>query len=173
MRRANGDGTAAKKRKDGVWYRTVVIDGKRRFVYGNSEQEVNKKFRSVKEQKNETVAKTLKRMTVEEYMMHWLTVFKRIELKPKSYDTLEGTIIHQIVPHFKGHPFFTLTHDDIQKFINALDKQSCSYSITRKAYLALNACCKFAMVKDQLVRNPCFQVKLPKKAEKDIKVIQS
>lgn len=38
--------------------------------------------------------------TVEDYMLGWLTTYKRIELK--SYDTLESTIQHQIIPHFKG-----------------------------------------------------------------------
>ncbi len=172
MRRPNGDGTAATQRKDGTWYRTVVIDGKRKYVYGKSEAEVNRKFRKLKEEKQEAISKKLKRMTVEDYMMNWLTVYKKVELKPKSYDTLESTILHQIVPHFKGRQFFSLTHDDIQKFINVLDGEGRSYSIIRKAYLALNACCKFAMATDDLYKNPCLMTKLPKKAEMNVKSIQ-
>lgn len=111
-------------------------------------------------------------MTVEDYIMNWLTVYKKVELKPKSYDTLESTIRHQVLPHFKGVAFSLLTHDDIQKFINALDDKGCSYSIIRKAYLALNACCKFAVARHELPQNPCQMTKLPKKAEKNIKSIQ-
>lgn len=84
--------------------------------------------------------------TVEDYMLGWLTTYKRIELK--SYDTLESTIQHQIIPHFKGMQLFMLTHDDIQKFINKLDDDGYSYSQIKKACLALNACFSFAMVKD-------------------------
>ena len=47
-------------------------------------------------------------------MLNWLTTYKRIELKPKSYDTLESTIHHQIIPYFKGMQFFSVTHEDIQ-----------------------------------------------------------
>ena len=43
-RRANGDGTAAAQRKDGTWYRTIVINGKRRYVYGRTEAESTKSF---------------------------------------------------------------------------------------------------------------------------------
>lgn len=138
-RRANGDGTAAAQRKDGTWYRTIVINGKRRYVYGRTEAEVNKKFRNLKEETPDAVARSVKSMTVEEYMMNWLTTYKKVELKPKSYDTLESTIRYQVVPFFRRQQFFFVTHDDVQKFINALDKKSCSYSIIRKAYLALNA----------------------------------
>ena len=113
----------------------------------------------------------IQKQTVEEYVLNWLTIYKRIELKPKSYDTLESTIQHQIIPHFKGMQFFTLTHDDIQRFINKLDGDGYSYSQIKKAYLALNACFKFAMVKDQIAKNPCFEIRLPKKAEKGIKTI--
>ena len=87
MRRPNGDGTAATQRKDGTWYRTVVIHGNRKYVYGKSEAEVNRKFRKLKEEMPEAISKKQKRMTVEDYMMNWLTVYKKVELKPKSYDT--------------------------------------------------------------------------------------
>ena len=64
-----------------------------------------------------------------------------------------------------------LTHDDIQKFINKLDGDGYSYSQIKKAYLALNTCFKFAVIKDQIVKNLCFEIRLPKKAEKGIKTI--
>lgn len=171
-RRANGDGTAAAQRKDGTWYRTIVINGKRRYVYGRTEAEVNKKFRNLKKEDPEVVARSIKCMTVEEYMTSWLITYKKVELKPKSYDTLESTIQHQIVPYFKGMQFFSVTHEDIQKFINQLNDDGRFYSIIRKAYLALNGVYKYAMMKDQLLKNPCFGVKLPKKAEKNVKSIQ-
>lgn len=172
VRRANGDGTAAAQRKDGTWYRTIVIDGKRRYVYGKTETEVNKKFRELKNKKPEVITKAIKRMTVEEYMTEWLTEYKKLELKPKSYDTLECSLQYQIFPYFKGRQFFSLTHNEIQKFINTLNKEGCSYSVIRKAYLALNACFKHAMTKDDLEKNPCMLIKLPKKAEKNIKTIE-
>ena len=171
-RRANGDGTAAAQRKDGTWYRTIVINGKRRYVYGRTEAEVNKKFRNLKKEDPEVVARSIKCMTVEEYVTNWLITYKKVELKPKSFDTLESTIQHQIIPYFKGMQFFSVTHEDIQKFINQLNDDGRSYSIIRKAYLALNGVYKYAMMKDQLLKNPCFGVKLPKKAEKNVKSIQ-
>ena len=49
-RRANGDDTAAAQRKDGTWYRTIVINGKHRYVYGRTKADGNKKFRNLKKE---------------------------------------------------------------------------------------------------------------------------
>ena len=170
-RRDNGEGTAPKQRKDGRWFRQITVEGKKKFIYGKTKAEVNQKFREFKKMLESGTYREIQKQTVEEYMLNWLTTYKRIELKPKSYDTLESTIHHQIIPYFKGMQFFTLTHDDIQKFINKLDGDGYSYSQIKKAYLALNACFKFAMVKEQIIKNPCFEIRLPKKAEKGVKTI--
>ena len=170
-RRDNGEGTAPKQRGDGRGFRQITVEGKKKFIYGKTKAEVNQKFREFKKMLDSGTYREIQKQTVEEYVLNWLTIYKRIELKPKSYDTLESTIQHQIIPHFKGMQFFTLTHDDIQRFINKLDGDGYSYSQIKKAYLALNACFKFAMVKDQIAKNPCFEIRLPKKAEKGIKTI--
>ena len=170
-RRDNGEVTAPKQRKDGRWFRQITVDGKRKYIYGKSKAEVNKNFWEFKRRLESGSYRDIQKYTVEGYMPDWLTTYKKINLKPKSYDTLESTTFHQILPHFKGCQFFTLAHDDIQRFINKLDDDGCSYSLIKKAYLALNACCKFAMVKEQLTRNPCFEIRLPKKAEKSVKAI--
>lgn len=110
-RRDNGEGTAPKQRKDGRWFRQITIDGQRKYIYGKSKAEVNKNFREFRRQMESGTYREIQKQTVEEYMLHWLTTYKRIELKPKSFDTLESMIRHQILPHFKGCQLFTLTHD--------------------------------------------------------------
>ena len=149
-RRDNGESTAPKQRKDGRWFRQITVEGKKKFIYGKAKAEVNQKFQEFKKMLESGTYREIQKQTVEEYMLNWPTTYKRIELKPKSYDTLESTIQHQIIPYFKGMQFFTLTHDDIQKFINKLDGDGYSYSQIKKAYLALNACFKFAMVKAKI-----------------------
>lgn len=173
-KRSDGEGTAPRQRKDGIWYRAIRIEGtgKRKYLYAKTKAELDKKYKEFAKQIASGTYTKIRKQTVEEYMLNWLTTYKRIELKPKSYDTLESTIYHQIIPYFKGMQFFSVTHEDIQKFINQLNDDGRSYSIIRKAYLALSGVYKYAMMKDQLLKNPCFGVKLPKKAEKNVKSIQ-
>ncbi len=102
-------------------------------------------------------------MTVEKYMAVWLTDHKKLGLKPKSYNTLKCSLQYQVFSYFKGRQFFSLTHDEIQKFINALNKDGCSYSVIRKAYLTRNTCLKHTMIKDDLEKNLCMLIRLPKK----------
>ncbi|HIW73020.1 MAG TPA: hypothetical protein H9684_01730 [Firmicutes bacterium] len=93
-RRSDGEGTAPKQRKDGIWYRAIRIEGtgKRKYLYAKSKAELDKKYKELTKQvASGTYVKTQKQ-TVEAYMMNWLTTYKRVELKPKSYDRLECTI---------------------------------------------------------------------------------
>lgn len=174
-RRSDGEGTAPKQRKDGIWYRAIRIEGtgKRKYLYAKSKAELDKKYKELTKQIASGVYVETQKQTVEAYMMNWLTTYKRVELKPKSYDRLECTIKYQVIPHFKDKQFFEVGHNEIQKFINKLDEDNCSYSVIRKAYLALNACYKYAIMKGDILKNPCIGVKLPKKAAKDIKTIQT
>lgn len=174
-RRSDGEGTAPKQRKDGIWYRAIRIEGtgKRKYLYAKSKAELDKKYKELTKQIASGVYVETQKQTVEAYMMNWLTTYKRVELKPKSYDRLECSITYQVIPHFKGKQFFEVGHNDIQAFINKLDEGGCSYSVIRKAYLALNACYKYAIMKGDTLKNPCMGVKLPKKASKDIKTIQT
>ena len=46
-RRSNGEGTVAQQRKNGSWYRAVRIEGtnQRKFLYGKTKAEVDKKYK--------------------------------------------------------------------------------------------------------------------------------
>ena len=96
-KRSNGEGTAPKQRQDGMWYRAIRLEstGKRKYLYAKTKAESDKKYREFTKQiTSETTHIEAGKQSVEEYMIHWLTVHKKIELKPKSYDTLECTIMY-------------------------------------------------------------------------------
>ena len=90
-RRSNGEGTAAQQRKNGTWYRAVRIEGtnQRKFLYGKTKAEVDKKYKEFIKQVAGGTYTEVKKQSVEAYLFDWLTTYKKIELKPKSYDRLE------------------------------------------------------------------------------------
>ena len=55
-----------------------------------------------------------------------------------------------------------LSIDDVQEMINQLKKKELSYSSIKKAYEAINECCKYAIIRGDLQKNPCTGVTLPK-----------
>lgn len=169
-RRDNGSGTL-RKRKDGRWQGSVQFgykpNGKPniKYVYGKSEAEAKRKL---KEQiklinsnglilQNNTVAN----ITVEEYCTRWLENVKINELKPSSYDRKEMTLSNQIYPLIGMLPLLQLSIDDVQGMINQLKEDGLSYSTIKKAYEAINECCKYAIVRGDLQKNPCTGVALP------------
>ena len=101
-RRSNGEGTAAQQRKNGTWYRAVRIEGtnQRKYLYGKTKAEVDKKYKEFIKQVAGGTYTEVKKQSVEAYLFDWLTTYKKIELKPKSYDRLECTIKYQIAPYF-------------------------------------------------------------------------
>ena len=86
---ATGRGTASRQRKDGIWYRAIRIEGtgKRKYLYAKTKAELDKKYKEFTKQLAGGTYREIKKQTVEDYMLDWLTTYKRIELKPKSYDT--------------------------------------------------------------------------------------
>ena len=97
-----------------------------------------------------------------------MTSVKSIELKPTSYDRLEATVNNNVIPLIGTISIANLTADDIQVFaINKLFDDGLSYSTIKKAYDAINACCKFALINRIISYNPCQTVSLPAKHKFD------
>ena len=121
-------------------------------------------------------------MTVKEYMDNWLNTTMRNKLKKqKSFDCKENTLKNYVYPYIGDLIISQVTFDDIQNdLINKLDKtkssrpphNTLSHSTIKKAYEAVNACLKLAVIKDVLSKNPCEGVVLPASKEKEISDIR-
>lgn len=107
QRREKGNGCVS-QRADGTWTARIRIgltpEGKPKIkaFYGKSEREVKKKIKDFEKEFYKNDGAVAKRSTVEAYMLNWLNSVKSNELKPKSFDRLEQTIIYQVIPYI-GH----------------------------------------------------------------------
>lgn len=170
-KREHGQGTIY-LRKDGRWYGAVQNgyneNGRPKMVtvYGKTEAETKRKLKEKIKLINSNGLilqnNTIKNITVEEYCTNWLENVKINELKPSSYDRKELTLLKQVYPSIGMLQFSQLTIDDIQSMINELKEKKLSYSSIKKAYEAINECCKYAMIRGDLQSNPCIGVSLPK-----------
>lgn len=73
-------------------------------------------------------------------MRTWLYENKQNELKPKSFDRLEQTILYQVIPKIGHIQLAAFQSTDVQTMLNALKKEGYSYSSVKKAYDAVNEC---------------------------------
>ena len=164
-RNENGFGSI-RQRKDGRWEARVQVgthpNGKpiRRSLYGKSKPEVTKQLRKVLQGDKGT---SRKKLSLEHYITEWLEKYKRYELKPASYDRLEITVKQHIVPHNGYIQLHAVSSADIQGHINKMLEDGYSYSTIKKVFDAYNACFKKALADDDIGKNPCLSVRLPRK----------
>ncbi len=178
-KRLNGEGSI-KERSDGRWEAKIQVgkkpDGKpaMKYFYGKTKREAKKKLDTYRALAHPT-EEQMERITVEEYILDWLTTVKVNELKPRSYDTLEATIQNYVLPHVGFYGVADLTGDIIQKeLINTLSQKGFSYSTIKKAYDALNACLKFATLRRAIPFNPMQTVAKPSQKQfpkKEIEIL--
>lgn len=166
-RRDNGAGYIF-KRSDGKGWRGRIADGKTadgkvkyKHFSGKSEAEVKKKIRDY--QKSGDVALERSTVTLAEYIDNWLRTYKKGTLKASSYDRLENTINHQVLPYLGDIQLQALSSADIQGMISSLRTDGKSYSTIKKAYDCINAVLTHAVIADDIVKNPMLLVKMPEK----------
>lgn len=151
QRRDYGSGSIS-QRKDGTWTARMLIGtneaGKPRVkaFYGKSEREVKKKMKEFEKELHKNDGTVVQKNTVESYMRNWLHSVKSNELKPKSFDRLEQTIVYQIIPHIGNLQIAAIQADDVQKMLNTLKVEGKSYSTIKKAYDAVNECFRTGMI---------------------------
>ncbi|MBE6852696.1 MAG: site-specific integrase [Ruminococcus sp.] len=97
--------------------------------------------------------------TIGEYVLKWLE-YKRKKLKPTSFDRLDTTVTHQIIPILGDVRVDELTTADIEDMIRFLKEEEYSYSTVKKAYEAIRACMRYAVSQSIVDKNPADQAGL-------------
>ncbi|MCI1964529.1 MAG: site-specific integrase [Oscillospiraceae bacterium] len=166
-RKSNGEGSIF-QRSDGRWCAKIQIGTlengkpKLKFFYSMKYKTVKDKLNAYKALLNNNPDEESNNTTVDEFITNWLTTVKFNDLKPSSYDRLEATINDNIVPTIGYHKLFELTAQQIQEeLINMMRNKNYSYSTIKKAYNAINACCKYAISIRRMDYNPVSAVSLP------------
>lgn len=164
-RRRKGDGTVY---KSGDRWRGAVQTGRTKpdgapemkYFSGKTQAEVKKLISEYMASKSPIQQSGT---TMQEYIDRWLSIFKRPALKPSSYDRLEITAHQHVVPNIGYIALESLTADDVQLMLNNLKEDGLSHSSVRKAYDCVNAVCKHAVTKGDIVKNPVDAVSPPNK----------
>lgn len=137
-----------------------VGGGKRLSVYGATEAEARRKAKELREMSAKYDMSSVCRMSVKDYMDHWLYTVKINEQKPASFDRVEQSCKYQIYPYIGDLQIQALTSDDIQHMLNEIAKTH-SRSTVKKAYNNLNSCLNLGVARNEILRNPALAVSLP------------
>lgn len=168
QRRDYGSGSIS-QRKDGTWTARMVIGvnekGKPRIkaLYGKTEREVKKKLKDFQKEYYKNDQSIVIRNTVEAFMRTWLYDNKVNELKPKSFDRLEQTLLYQVFPQVGHIQLAAFQSSDVQTMLNTLKQNGLSYSSIKKAYDAINECFRTGVIQKTVPFNPALGVSIPAK----------
>ena len=166
-----GRGSVYYVEKENVWVGAYTAGRKPngkpdvKKVRGKSESDVTRKLNALIDECKKTEYVYVQRENYASYITLWLTTFKRLQLKERSYDRLEQTVNNDVIPHIGQIQLASLTSDDVQKMLSDLKDEGRAYSSIKKAYDAVNASFKWGLsVHPPKVKyNPASAVTLPSK----------
>jgi len=118
-KRANGEGSIC-RRKDGIWQGAVTMaDGKRKYVYGSSREEVRKKVgANVRAVETGTMSDS-RGLTVGEFLDQWLEDVVRPNVRPWTYAGYEVHVRLHLKPTIGRVQLDKLTPLNVQQLLNA------------------------------------------------------
>ena len=146
-------------------------NGGRRYkcFSGKTEAEVKRKICEYNRQSAHIPAN---KISFNDYATRWLTIYKLPDLKRSSYDRLENTLNHQVIPHLGMIQLQKITSEDIQKMLTKLQFEGMSYSSIKKAHDCVQAIMNHAHIAGDIDRNPMLLVKMPNKSHFEQKEIR-
>lgn len=159
----NNEGTIY-QRKDGRWEGSAYVlttDGtyKRRSVYGKTWDEAHEKLTKLKADSLSGLPVATSKMTIAEYLAHWLTTVAKTKVRPTTYVNYESLVRNYVTPEFGKKKLVRLAARDIRAFLmkTAATCQCCAQGKDKKRpehkrrCCALGKCCK-KLPSDRTVR---------------------
>lgn len=173
-RRAKGEGSIYKD-KQGYWNAQIIIsyqDGKPKYKKFRSKKQgtVVEKLNAYKMSIGSASTEVVKQSSLDSLMNVYISM-KKNSVRPTTFDSIKVT--QNLISERIGYCSISdLTPELIQdKLISNLCSTH-AYSTIHKAYVLLNECMNFAVGKDYITKNPCKQVKMPKKENFNTKEIR-
>lgn len=154
------------KRQDGRWVAQIFIgyneEGKKKTktFYGKTRSEAKKKLEEYKEKFFDS-SKYSSYDCFAEYIVRWMELYKKPNVKPVTYDVIEATINNIIIPELGYYTISEINTDILQSFFNGLKDRGYSYETILKVKNIINPCLKQAVFKKDLLKNSIDGVMMP------------
>ena len=168
-RRLNGEGTIY-SRPNGLWVSDVTIgydsNGKRirKTLSSMDIEKLKRKMNDLRVKNDMKVLNAPANSSVAEWFDFWLLTYKKPHVRPTTYDMYYNCVNNHIKPKLGKYKLDKLSNLIIQNFINKLSTENgLSTSTLKKILITLNQGYDEAIKSDILYKNPCANIKIPKK----------
>lgn len=149
-----------KKRADNRYCKKITINGKPKFVYGQTKQELADKIDELKLLYALGATNIDKKITVEEWAEKWWKAVKEGKTGIKSQGNYISALNNYIFPAIGTMKLTNVKAIHIQNLINDMGRKGKSKSLQHKVLLALNGIFVYAMRNGLIVSNPAQFVDL-------------
>lgn len=156
--RSPGEGTVV-QRKDGRWQASLMLDGKRRTVYGATRKEAAQKLSQVQEQSRGGVLPDPGKRTVSDLLDQYLEAVHP-NLKAGTWEHYKLIADTYIRPALGKLRLSKLAPDRIQRLYRPLQEQG-HHRTAQLVHFVLGQACSLAMRWHWLPENPCDRVLRP------------
>lgn len=169
-KRANGEGTIA-RRADGRWVAAVTLPtGERRFRYGKTREDVARKLRDMLQANDANVPIPGRRETVESLMKTWLDVSKS-RVRQRTWERYEQLARVHVFPALGRLKLGDLTAQRLERFYAERIAAGLSPRTVRHMHVLLHAALQQAMRWDLVGRNVADLAKGPRPETKEMAVL--
>jgi Phage integrase, N-terminal SAM-like domain len=141
-RRGKGEGSIYPDKKNDRWVGSFFTeDGKRRYVYGKTQEEAREKLRAAQHADKQGLLATGPQQTMEQFLDYWLEEVHKPTIRISSYIRYRGILDNQILPALGHIRLQRLTVQHVESFYARLAKEKAAVSKQRGKRVQTSACC--------------------------------
>lgn len=165
-KRGNNEGTIY-KRNDGRWTAAVSLEnGRRRYLYGKTRQEVSGKLNKALHEKELGIPVPSERQTVEQFLRQWLDTI-RPTLEDSTFTRYEQYVRLHTVPHIGKVRLARVTPQHLQRLYAQKLEEGLSPTTVNHLHACIHRALAHAVQWELIARNVADQVDPPKNAYYD------
>ena len=155
-RRGKGEGSIYPDKKNDRWVGSFFTgEGKRRYVYGKTQEEAREKLRTAQHADMQGSLATGPQQTVKQFMEYWLEEVHKPTIRISSYIRYRGILDNHILPALGHIRMQRLTVQHVESFYARLAKEGASARSIKVMHAVLHRALSHAVYLNLVSRNVC------------------
>lgn len=171
-RRGNNEGSIY-QREDGRWTAAYYVQGKRKYVYAPTRDEVAKKLRDIQSKIDRGEFAEPSAVTVDMWLKTWLHEYALQSVRPSTYSAYEGIVSIHLLQTLGQHKLQGLRSEHIQSWVNQQTKDGYAPASVKRFFNVLRVALGQAVANQLIFHNPADAVTLPKQEAKTIECLSA
>lgn len=159
----------------GTYEARARVNGIKINIYGSELDKIIEEFEAAKEKARNSVDHMKNAVTLNEWFEEWFTSVKAHKVKETSVNPMKNNFKRTFGFYIGTMKLKDIKPMDVQKAINAMEKEGIANSAMREALGRLRECMEFAVGNQYIPINPCLIVEVPwtfKKSKEEIALTQ-